>query len=199
MRVIYVLFAVFIVLPLLELWVLIQVGTVIGALPTIGLIVAISLFGAWMVRRQSLAALLKAQASLNGGLMPVGAVADGAGLMLAALLIMTPGLITSAVGAVLLVPAIRRLFTGWVMRTLLKNAVVMQSGFPGRAQRSHQGRPRQSNSNESIRRPQSADAAQRGKGPVIDAEYEAMDDPDAGTDDLPRPAASGPASPWNRP
>jgi UPF0716 protein FxsA len=193
----YILFALFILLPLAEIWVLIQVGSVIGALPTIALMIAISLIGAWLVRQQSLSALLKAQAALSSGHMPVGAVADGAGLMLAAVLIMTPGLITSTIGTLLLVPPIRRFLAGWTMRRLLANATIISSGGRHRGSHRHSGRASEA-------RPASEDSGPRrdlGGGPVIDGEFETLDNPDPDDEAVVEPGNSskpGGSSPWRK-
>jgi len=102
-------------LPFLEIYVLISVGGAIGVLPTIILVLGLSMFGAYLLRWQGLATLFKVQDSLAQGEMPVAAMIDGAGLTVAAALLIAPGLITDAVGFLLLVPEIRR----WAMRRLL--------------------------------------------------------------------------------
>ena len=102
-------------LPFLEIYVLIAVGGVIGVLPTIILVLGLSVFGAYLLRVQGLAALFKVQDSLSKGQMPVDAMLDGAGLTLAAGLLIAPGLITDAMGFVLLIPPVRH----WLSRRLL--------------------------------------------------------------------------------
>ncbi len=165
----FVLFAVLILLPIAELWLLIQVGSQIGALPTIAMVVLIALIGAWLLRRQSLAALLKADSALRAGRMPVEAVADGAGLMVAALLIMMPGLITSAIGALMLVPPIRQWLAKWAMRRWLANAITIGPGaFKPGSGSNRQGPFSQRSPRDDL------------GGPVIDGEFEPVaDDPAA--------------------
>ena len=69
-------------LPFLEIYVLISVGGAIGVLPTIILVLGLSMFGAYLLRWQGLATLFKVQDSLAQGEMPVAAMIDGAGLTL---------------------------------------------------------------------------------------------------------------------
>lgn len=107
-------------LPFLEIYVLIAVGGVIGVLPAIALVLGLSVFGAFLLRRQGLAALFTVQESLGKGEMPVGAILDGLGLTVAAVLLITPGLITDAFGFILLVPPIRRWVTAQALARLLR-------------------------------------------------------------------------------
>ena len=111
---------VLLLLPFLEIYSLILVGGAIGVLPTIALVLGLSLFGAYLLREQGLSALFKAQDALAKGEMPVAAMIDGVGLTVAAGLLIAPGLITEVMGFLLLVPAIRRWFMQWAMGRLLQ-------------------------------------------------------------------------------
>lgn len=113
-----------ILVPLAEIATFIWVGGWIGALPTIALVVGISVFGLWLLRHQGLGMLRKAQAAMDRGEMPVAEVADGALIVLAGLLMVTPGLLTDALGLLLLVPAIRRLLGAGIMRWAKANVNV---------------------------------------------------------------------------
>ena len=108
-------------LPFLEIYSLIVVGSHIGVFPTIALVLALSLFGAYLLRVQGFAALFKAQAALARGEMPVAAMLDGVGLTIAAGLLIAPGFITEAMGFALLVPPMRRWAMQWAMGRLLKS------------------------------------------------------------------------------
>jgi UPF0716 protein FxsA len=110
-------------LPFLEIYVLITVGGMIGFLPTVLLVLGLSLFGAYLLRQQGLAALFKAQGALASGRMPLDAMVDGAGLTLAAGLLVTPGLITDAMGFALLIPQVRRWVLRWIFGRLIKTHV----------------------------------------------------------------------------
>ena len=94
--------------PLAELAILIAAGREFGVLPVIGACLATAFLGAWLVRRQGLAALKGAERDIAAGRMPVEAAIDGAFLALAAPLLMTPGFISDAAGFLLLVPPLRR-------------------------------------------------------------------------------------------
>jgi UPF0716 protein FxsA len=124
----YVFLALFL-LPFLEIYMLITVGNAIGFLPTVLLVLGLSLFGAFLLRQQGLSALFKAQGALASGRMPLDAMVDGAGLTLAAGLLVTPGLITDAMGFALLVPQVRR----WVLRRIFGRLIqthVFETGKP---------------------------------------------------------------------
>jgi UPF0716 protein FxsA len=116
-------FLVLFILPFLEIYVLITVGGMIGFLPTVLLVLGLSLFGAYLLRRQGLVALFKAQGALASGRMPLDAMVDGAGLTLAAGLLVTPGLITDAMGFALLVPQVRRWVLRWIFGRLIQTHV----------------------------------------------------------------------------
>jgi UPF0716 protein FxsA len=109
-------FLALILVPIAEIAVFIKVGGLIGVLPTVGLVVAIAVFGTWLLKRQGLRTFTKAQAAFNRGEMPVGELLDGFFLVLAALLMVTPGLLTDVLGFALLVPAVRRLLGPLVAR-----------------------------------------------------------------------------------
>lgn len=102
-----VLLLLFLGLPLLELAVLIKVGTEIGVLWTIGLLIAVSVIGAALAKREGLAAWRRFQQSLARGETPTSEIADGFLILLGAALLLTPGFITDAFGLVLLLPPSR--------------------------------------------------------------------------------------------
>lgn len=106
----------FIVIPALEIYVLIKVGGIIGALPTIGIIVATGLIGAALAKHQGFAAVRKVQEAMLEG-REVGSSLVGAALVLvAAVFMVTPGFITDAVGILLLLPPVRALVAPAVLR-----------------------------------------------------------------------------------
>lgn len=119
-----ILLALFIAVPVVEIAVIIQVGGLIGAWPTVALIVATAMAGTALVRAQGFQILARAQASLDQGQFPAEELFDGVNLLIAGLLLLTPGFVTDAVGLVLLVPPLRRIVAGWVWRTLLRSSDV---------------------------------------------------------------------------
>jgi UPF0716 protein FxsA len=98
----------FIAVPLVELYVLIQVGSVIGALPTISLCVLSAVAGAALIRHQGLVTLMRVRTSLDRGELPAVELVEGVLLLIAGAMLLTPGFLTDIVGFVLLVPPVRR-------------------------------------------------------------------------------------------
>ena len=94
--------------PVLELFVLIEVGADIGAWATIGLVILTAVVGLTLVRIQGLSILTRAQRSLADDKMPIREVVDGVFLVIAGAMLLFPGFITDAVGFLLLIPPIRR-------------------------------------------------------------------------------------------
>jgi UPF0716 protein FxsA len=97
----------FIVVPLAELAVIIAVGDLIGLLPTLLLLLLVSAAGAWLSKREGLAAWRRFQLALADGRVPTVEVADGAMILLAGALLLTPGFLTDVVGILLLLPPTR--------------------------------------------------------------------------------------------
>jgi UPF0716 protein FxsA len=98
----------FVVVPAVELSLLIQIGRVVGTLPTLALIVFTGVLGAWLARWQGLGVVRQVQAEMADGRIPAGPVVDGVLILIAGAVLMTPGLLTDLFGFFLLVPAGRR-------------------------------------------------------------------------------------------
>ena len=101
------LFIVFIGVPFAELYVLLQVGHTIGVLNTLGLLILVSLVGAWLAKREGIGVVRRLQAALNAGRVPGVELIDGFLILLAAALMITPGFLTDIVGILLLLPPVR--------------------------------------------------------------------------------------------
>ena len=99
---------IFVVVPLIELYVLVQVAHAIGALPALLALAVVSIVGAALVKRQGLAVLGRVRAELEQRRMPTQHLADGALLLGAGVLLTVPGFVTDVVGLALLVPPVRR-------------------------------------------------------------------------------------------
>jgi UPF0716 protein FxsA len=97
----------FLVVPLAEIYLLIQAGGAIGALNTVALVVLTAVVGAWLLRLQGLATLQRVQQELARGELPETALIEGVLLLLAGALLLTPGFLTDVVGFVLLAPGSR--------------------------------------------------------------------------------------------
>jgi UPF0716 protein FxsA len=102
-----VLVALLIAVPFLELFVIIKVSDGIGVLPTIILLLAVSIAGAWLLRQQGTATWRRMRATMQRGEMPTDEATDGALILLGGALLLTPGFVTDAVGLLFLVPATR--------------------------------------------------------------------------------------------
>lgn len=99
----------FIVVPVAELALLIEVGREIGAVPTIAMVILVGIGGATLARLQGTLALRRLHADLARGVPPGAALLDGALVLVAAVLLLTPGLLTDAVALLLFIPPVRRL------------------------------------------------------------------------------------------
>lgn len=98
----------FIGLPLIELYVLIQVGSEIGALPTILLSILTAVMGVWLVRHQGFGVLMRVRDLLDRGEVPAIELLDGALILAAGLCLILPGFLTDSLGFLLLIPPLRR-------------------------------------------------------------------------------------------
>jgi UPF0716 protein FxsA len=124
----WLLFAVFIVVPLLEIFAFIQVGSAIGAIPTLGLIVLTAVVGALLVRHQGLKVVLDARSSLARNEVPLAAAVHGGLLLLAGLLLLTPGFVTDSAGFLLLVPPVRTLAATRILGWLEARTAAIRAG-----------------------------------------------------------------------
>jgi len=121
-----VLVVLFVVVPLAEVYVLIQVGQVIGALWTVLLLIAVSVLGSYLVKREGGRAWQALQTALRTYRMPARELADGALILIGGTLLLTPGFLSDAVGLFFILPftrpLARRLLTGFVTRKFLGDA-----------------------------------------------------------------------------
>ena len=127
--------AAFVVVPLVEIYVLVQVGQVIGAWWTILLLVVMSVLGTLLIRREGGRAWRALTEALRTGRMPARELADGALILIGGTLMLTPGFVTDAVGVLLILPftrpIARRALTGLVGRRLLAPGSVRPPGAHG--------------------------------------------------------------------
>jgi len=97
----------FTLVPLSELFLLVELGRRLGTWPTIALVLATGALGAWLARRQGLRVLAEIRAEQAAGRLPTAALVDGLLVLVAGAVLLTPGLLTDLCGFALLVPAIR--------------------------------------------------------------------------------------------
>lgn len=119
----WVLVLLFLVMPLAELFVLIQVGQLIGVWWTILLLIADSVIGAWIVRREGARAWTALQSALAAGKMPSTEIADGALILLGGAMMLTPGFVTDILGVVLILPVTRPFFRR-ILATVVQKRLV---------------------------------------------------------------------------
>lgn len=116
----------FILVPVIELAVLIQVGTEIGGLTTIALVFLTAIVGVSLIRKQGLETSQKAQEKMQRGELPASEMAEGLMLVFAGVCLLIPGFVTDVIGGLLLVPFFRKLLAVSLMLKLM-NSVVQRS------------------------------------------------------------------------
>lgn len=110
------LFLLFVLTPIVEMWVLIKVGGVIGALPTIGLVLLTAVIGLALLRMQGFATLLRARQKMEEGQLPAKELVEGIFLAVGGALLLTPGFVTDALGFACLLPGTRHVLIAWGMQ-----------------------------------------------------------------------------------
>jgi UPF0716 protein FxsA len=181
----------FVILPIVEIALFIQVGGAIGVLPTILLVLLSAVGGVALMRHQGGRAMLDLQRAVQEFRDPSAPMAHGALIMVAGALMVMPGLFTSAIGLLLLIPAVRRLVMGWMGRRVSVSGM----GY------SHRGRPGETDFPGDF--PSGFGRPRQGRDGVIDGEYSVQDDPPAPVrEGLTDESQTGPSRPgksgWTR-
>ena len=126
----------FVVVPIVEIYVIVQVGEAIGVLPTIGLLIADAFLGTWLFRREGRRAWEALRQAIGEHRVPTKEVADGALIVVGGALMLAPGFVTDGVGLLCVLPptraVLRRLLSVWVGHRLLGVAVPPGSSPTGR-------------------------------------------------------------------
>jgi UPF0716 protein FxsA len=99
---------IFLAIPIIEIALFIQVGGLIGLWPTLGIVVLTAIAGSWLVRTQGLSELARLRSSLSDLRDPTEPLAHGAMILVAGVLLLTPGFFTDTLGILLLLPPVRR-------------------------------------------------------------------------------------------
>lgn len=157
------LFLLFIVMPILEMFILIKVGAVIGVWYTIGLVLLTAIVGVNLLKKQGLSTLLRAQQKAQVGALPVSEIGEGLLLAVAGALLLTPGFVTDTVGFALLNPGIRSRLANIVSQRLLVSGAQAYSQNP--------------NAGSGTKNPHSRADTRDGHS-IIEAEYEEIVDRD---------------------
>lgn len=124
-----VLVLLFLIVPLAELYVIIQVGQAFGALNTIALLILVSAVGAWLVKREGLSVWRRFQHQMQSGSVPGREIADGVMILFAGALLLSPGFLTDILAVFLLLPPVRAGLRATVLRRMARRAGVIR--FPG--------------------------------------------------------------------
>ena len=159
-----VLFLLFVIVPIIEITVLMQVGALLGAWPTMAIVIITAWLGAKNVRRQGLATLNSVQTKMAQGQMPSDEIVTGLLLLVAGVTLITPGFVTDAFGLLLLVPQVRQSLVKTVQKHIV-TANVQSSGFTYHGEFSQSG-----TENGSIEQPNHAKAPRQGQ--TLEGEFE---------------------------
>jgi UPF0716 protein FxsA len=106
----------FIAIPVVELYILIEVGKKIGSLTTIGIIILTGILGTYLIKSQGFMILRKIQNDLNEGIVPGDSLIQGAIILLGGVLLLTPGFITDITGFIFLIPAGRKIVKKYLLK-----------------------------------------------------------------------------------
>lgn len=188
------LFLLFIAVPIAEIAIFIQAGQIIGIIPTILLTIGTAVAGSVLLRIKGFSTLNRLSASVQNGEMPVGAVLDGVAILAGGLLLLTPGLLTDAIGLLLFVPVFRRTVAKWLL-----NKAVSKSQAKFYAYASSQGDNRRDSTADAKHTSQNAGFHK--SEDAIDAEFETIDpanDDEDGKTHRVEGANKSKHSPWRR-
>lgn len=152
----------FIVLPLVELYLIIEIGSRIGALWTVLLVVTTAIIGIQLLRFQSFSTLRRAQLNMSQGSLPAMEMMEGMVLAVGGALLITPGFLTDTLGFLCLLPVTRRA----MIRYAMSNATVHMAG-------GHSGRTRSRSDHQTGSA--DSDQVQKGVGRTLEGEFERKD------------------------
>ena len=112
------LFLAFTIIPIIEIYLLIEIGSIFGALTAVILVILTGFLGAFLARMQGLQTFFRIQESLREGRMHSGDLLDALLIVIAGLVLLTPGFLTDSVGFLLLIPATRNSIKYWLRRQI---------------------------------------------------------------------------------
>ncbi|RLA44666.1 MAG: biotin--acetyl-CoA-carboxylase ligase [Gammaproteobacteria bacterium] len=123
----------FILVPVVEMWLLIKVGTAIGALPTIGLVLLTAVVGLALLRRQGFATLMRGRYKMESGEIPAMEMIEGLVLAVSGAMLLTPGFFTDTIGFLGLLPATRH----WLVKRLMARASMVEGYYQTSSTQAH--------------------------------------------------------------
>ena len=112
------LFLAFTIIPIIEIYLLIEIGSMFGALTAVTLVILTGFLGAFLARMQGLQTLYRIQESLHEGRMPSGELLDALLIVIAGVVLLTPGFLTDSAGFLLLIPTTRNTIISWLQRQI---------------------------------------------------------------------------------
>jgi UPF0716 protein FxsA len=160
-----ILFLLFIIVPIIEISVLMQVGEWLGAWPTVAIVIVTAWLGAKNVRQQGIATLNSVQTKMAQGQMPSDEIVTGLLLLVAGVTLITPGFVTDAFGLLLLVPYVRKALVAVVQKHMV-SVNTQQSSFGFHNQQFHQESPFEQSNSEQRQSPTI------NKGQTLEGEFE---------------------------
>jgi len=125
MRPIQFVFLAFLIIPFIEIYLLLQIGGIVGVFPTIALVVLTAIIGAGLLRQQGLATWQRFQDNLAKGTLPAYEMVEGPILLVGGALLLTPGFFTDIIGFACLIPPIRKKIAQYIIEKRL-----VQAGMP---------------------------------------------------------------------
>lgn len=134
--------ALFIGVPLIEIYLFIQVGGLIGALPTVLLVIATALLGVSLLRAQGFNTMAKFQQEVATGQLPANTMLEGVALIFGGALLLTPGFLTDAIGFLCLIPFTRQTLIAWAIKNMAVTSSFSAGFRPGPGFNQQQRPPR---------------------------------------------------------
>lgn len=119
-----VLVVLFLVVPFVELFVLLQVGQVIGVVPTVVILIVVSVVGGWLMKREGLGVWRRMNEQVRFGRVPGRELADAALILFGGALLLTPGFLTDFFGVALLMPPTRAVLRAELLRRMARRVRV---------------------------------------------------------------------------
>lgn len=114
MTMLYYLFVLFVIVPIIEIYLFMVVGGLIGVLPTILLVILTAMLGSILLQQQGIATLQRVHSALQQGQLPTAALLEGVVIIIGGVLLLTPGFLTDILGLLCLIPVTRGYFMVWL-------------------------------------------------------------------------------------
>lgn len=122
MKIFQTLFLVVLIIPFAEIYLLLQIGGIVGVFPTVLLVVFTAALGAWLLRQQGFATFQRFQENLAQGVIPAYEMVEGPIILVGGALLLTPGFITDLIGFACLIPQSRKKIAQYVIENYLVQA-----------------------------------------------------------------------------